>query len=122
MNDYQIVQDVGRSKFSLVYKGRKKKTVMFYALKCVDKSQKRKIMHEVKFLREFTSFTRPVVHKFAAATLRHSSEMFKCLSRGGPAAIDSKWGGVLTNLPARRSPPQPLRCAISRVVRNGEPP
>lgn len=52
MNDYQIVQDVGRSKYSLVYKGRKKKTVMFYALKCVDKSQKRKIMHEVKFLRE----------------------------------------------------------------------
>jgi serine/threonine protein kinase len=54
MNDYQIVQDVGRSKYSLVYKGRKKKTVMFYALKCVDKSQKRKIMHEVKFLREFS--------------------------------------------------------------------
>ena len=55
MNDYQIVQDVGRSKYSLVYKGRKKKTVMFYALKCVDKSQKRKIMHEVKFLRKFSS-------------------------------------------------------------------
>ncbi len=57
MNDYQIIQDVGRSKHSMVYKGRKKKTVQFFALKCVDKTQKQKIMREVKFLRKplFTS-------------------------------------------------------------------
>jgi hypothetical protein len=41
----------------MVYKGRKKKTVQFFALKCVDKTQKQKIMREVKFLRKplFTS-------------------------------------------------------------------
>ena len=93
MNDYQILQDIGRSKSAMVYKvddayswiqsiarksysmnldlqyapcldlqngpwftvcslnldwqGRKKKTIEFFALKCVDKSQKQKIMHEV---------------------------------------------------------------------------
>eukprot|EP00961_Rhodomonas_salina_P159589 2149273-Rhodomonas_salina.2 len=44
MNDYQILQDIGKSKSSLVYKGRKKKTIEFYALKCVDKSQKQKVV------------------------------------------------------------------------------
>ncbi|EKX45990.1 hypothetical protein GUITHDRAFT_70825 [Guillardia theta CCMP2712] len=50
MNDYQIMQDIGKSKHAMVYKGRKKKTIQFYALKCVDKSQKQKIMREVRFL------------------------------------------------------------------------
>ena len=50
MNDYQIIQDIGRSKHAMVYKGRKKKTIQFFALKCVDKSQKHKIMREVRFL------------------------------------------------------------------------
>ena len=50
MNDYQIIQDIGRSKHAMVYKGRKKKTIQFFALKCVDKSQKQKIMREVRFL------------------------------------------------------------------------
>ena len=89
MNDYQLLQDIGRSKTAMVYKvwsqavikllheicshrrpkgaksseslqrlsdqpfgprapqGRKRKTIEFFALKCVDKSQKSKIMHEV---------------------------------------------------------------------------
>jgi len=46
----QIIQDIGRSKHAMVYKGRKKKTIQFFALKCVDKSQKHKIMREVRFL------------------------------------------------------------------------
>jgi len=50
MNDYQIIQDIGRSKHVMVYKGHKKKTIQFYALKCVDKTQKNKIMREVRFL------------------------------------------------------------------------
>uniref|UniRef100_A0A7S0HXU4 Protein kinase domain-containing protein n=1 Tax=Hanusia phi TaxID=3032 RepID=A0A7S0HXU4_9CRYP len=50
MNDYQIMQDIGKSKYAMVYKGRKKKTIQYYALKCVDKSQKQKIMREVRFL------------------------------------------------------------------------
>ena len=50
MNDYQIISDIGRSKHAMVYKGRKKKTIEFFALKCVDKSQKQKVMREVRFL------------------------------------------------------------------------
>ena len=50
MNDYQIISDIGRSKHAMVYKGRKKKTIEFFALKCVDKSQKHKVMREVRFL------------------------------------------------------------------------
>ncbi|KAJ1482244.1 hypothetical protein T484DRAFT_1804611 [Baffinella frigidus] len=46
MNDYQIIQDIGRSKHAMVYKGRKKKSIQFFALKCVDKSEKGKIMRE----------------------------------------------------------------------------
>ena len=59
MNDYQILQDIGKSKSALVYKGRKKKTVEFYALKCVDKSQKQKVSfpdsHRIRLTRRFVA-------------------------------------------------------------------
>ncbi|CAI0627007.1 unnamed protein product [Linum tenue] len=50
MNRFHIYEAIGRGKCSTVYKGRKKKTIEYYAIKSVDKSQKRKVLHEVKIL------------------------------------------------------------------------
>ncbi|MED6121685.1 hypothetical protein PIB30_032454 [Stylosanthes scabra] len=50
MNQYHIYEAIGRGKYSTVYKGRKKKTIEYFAIKSVDKSQKNKVLHEVKIL------------------------------------------------------------------------
>ncbi|XP_010245352.1 PREDICTED: serine/threonine-protein kinase RUNKEL [Nelumbo nucifera] len=50
MNQYHIYEAIGRGKYSTVYKGRKKKTIEYFAIKSVDKSQKRKVLQEVRIL------------------------------------------------------------------------
>ncbi|KAK0608371.1 hypothetical protein LWI29_029780 [Acer saccharum] len=46
MNHYHIYEAIGRGKYSSVYKGRKKKTIEYFAIKSVDKSQKSKVLQE----------------------------------------------------------------------------
>lgn len=50
MNQYHIYEAIGRGKYSTVYKGRKKKTIEYFAIKSVDKSQKSKVLQEVRIL------------------------------------------------------------------------
>lgn len=50
MNQYHIYEAIGRGKHSTVYKGRKKKTIEYYAIKSVEKSQKTKVLQEVRTL------------------------------------------------------------------------
>ncbi|KAI0511858.1 hypothetical protein KFK09_012492 [Dendrobium nobile] len=50
MNNYHVYEAIGRGKHSTVYKGRMKKSIEYYAIKSVDKSQRSKILHEVKML------------------------------------------------------------------------
>ncbi|KAG0453683.1 hypothetical protein HPP92_024987 [Vanilla planifolia] len=50
MNNYHVYEAIGRGKHSSVYKGRLKKTIEYYAIKSVDKSQRSKVLHEVKML------------------------------------------------------------------------
>ncbi|XP_042494570.1 serine/threonine-protein kinase RUNKEL [Macadamia integrifolia] len=61
MNQYHIYEAIGRGKYSTVYKGRKKKTIEYFAIKSVDKSQKSKVLQEVKILH---SLDHPNVLKF----------------------------------------------------------
>jgi serine/threonine protein kinase len=42
-----IYDKIGRGKHSVVYKGRKKKTIQYYAIKSVEKSQKSRVLQEV---------------------------------------------------------------------------
>ncbi|KEG12095.1 protein kinase [Trypanosoma grayi] len=51
MNNYQIYDEVGKGRFSNVYKGRRKKTIEYYAISSVDKSQRQRVLANVKFLR-----------------------------------------------------------------------
>ncbi|KAG4971237.1 hypothetical protein JHK84_037308 [Glycine max] len=46
MNQYHIYEAIGRGRYSTVYKGRKKKTIEYFAIKSVDKSQKTKVLEE----------------------------------------------------------------------------
>uniref|UniRef100_A0A7I4CYJ5 Protein kinase domain-containing protein n=1 Tax=Physcomitrium patens TaxID=3218 RepID=A0A7I4CYJ5_PHYPA len=50
MNQYHIYEAIGRGKHSVVYKGRKKKSIEYYAIKSVEKSQKTKVLQEVRTL------------------------------------------------------------------------
>ncbi|XP_078440235.1 kinase family with ARM repeat domain-containing protein [Wolffia australiana] len=50
MNNYHIYEAIGRGKHSVVYKGRKKKTIEYYAIKSVEKSQRSKVLHAGKIL------------------------------------------------------------------------
>ncbi|KXZ51880.1 hypothetical protein GPECTOR_11g315 [Gonium pectorale] len=48
MNNYHIYEKIGHGKHSTVYKGRKKKTISYYAIKSVDKTQKGRVLQEVR--------------------------------------------------------------------------
>ncbi|KAF5736920.1 Serine/threonine-protein kinase ULK4 [Tripterygium wilfordii] len=61
MNQYHVYEAIGRGKYSNVYKGRKKKSIEYFAIKSVDKSHKNKILHEVRILH---SLDHPNVLKF----------------------------------------------------------
>ncbi|XP_059632663.1 serine/threonine-protein kinase RUNKEL [Cornus florida] len=61
MNHYHIYEAIGRGKYSTVYKGRKKKTIEYFAIKSVDKLQKSKVLQEVRILH---SLDHPNVLKF----------------------------------------------------------
>ncbi|XP_052191599.1 serine/threonine-protein kinase RUNKEL [Diospyros lotus] len=61
MNQYHVYEAIGHGKHSTVYKGRKKKTIEYFAVKSVDKSQKSKVQQEVKILH---SLDHPNVLKF----------------------------------------------------------
>jgi hypothetical protein len=43
-----IYEKIGKGKHSVVYKGRKKKTIQYYAVKSVEKSQKGRVLQEVR--------------------------------------------------------------------------
>ena len=52
MNNYHIYEEIGRGKYSVVYKvrstqGRKKKTIEYVAVKSVEKSRRKKVLNEV---------------------------------------------------------------------------
>jgi serine/threonine-protein kinase ULK4 len=61
MNNYHIYEEIGRGKYSVVYKGRKKKTIEFVAVKSVDRLRRKKLMNEVRI---FHNLDHPNVLKF----------------------------------------------------------
>lgn len=63
MNDYHVFEAIGHGKHSTVHKGRKKKTLEYFACKSVDKSQRSKVLQEVKVLH---ALNHPNVLKFCA--------------------------------------------------------
>ena len=63
MDRYHIYEAIGRGKHSVVYKGRRKKTIQHYAIKSVDKSQRPRVLQEVQVLR---SLSHDLVLKFYA--------------------------------------------------------
>ena len=50
MNNYHIYDEIGRGKASVVYKGRKKKTIEYLAVKSVEKHRRNKILNEVRIM------------------------------------------------------------------------
>lgn len=52
MNNYHIYEEVGRGKYSVVYKGRKKKSIEYVAVKSVERSRKKKLMEEIQIFQQ----------------------------------------------------------------------
>mmetsp|Transcript_73167 Transcript_73167/g.128920 ORF Transcript_73167/g.128920 Transcript_73167/m.128920 type:complete len:1302 (-) Transcript_73167:67-3972(-) len=50
MQNYQIYEEIGKGKHSIVYKGRKKKSIDYFAVKSIEKSQRAKVLNEVQIL------------------------------------------------------------------------
>ncbi len=48
MNNYHIYEEIGRGKQSVVYKGRKKKSIEYVAVKSLEKTKRKKVLNEVK--------------------------------------------------------------------------
>jgi serine/threonine-protein kinase ULK4 len=55
MNNYHIYDPVGKGKYSVVYKGRKKKSIEYVAVKSVERSRKKKLMDEVSIFQMIES-------------------------------------------------------------------
>ncbi|CCW62407.1 unnamed protein product [Phytomonas sp. EM1] len=50
MNEYQLLEEIGRGTLSRVYKGRKRNTIDFYAIHSVDKSMRQRVLNNVRIL------------------------------------------------------------------------
>jgi len=47
MDNFQIYEEIGKGSSSVVYKGRKRKTIEYAAVKCIEKHHKQKVFNEV---------------------------------------------------------------------------
>ena len=54
MNNFHIYEEIGRGKYSVVYKGRKKKTIEYVAVKSVERNRRKKLMNEVRIFHNLT--------------------------------------------------------------------
>jgi serine/threonine-protein kinase ULK4 len=52
MNNYSLTEEIGRGNYSVVYKGRRKQSIEYYAIKSVEKQNKEKVLNEVSMLHE----------------------------------------------------------------------
>lgn len=52
MNNYHIYESIGKGVHSVVYKGRKKKHIEYYAIKSIQKTQKIEVHQEVKIIHD----------------------------------------------------------------------
>jgi len=50
MNNYHLYEEIGRGKFSVVYKSRYKRTLQYYAIKSIEKSRKKITANEARIL------------------------------------------------------------------------
>ena len=46
LNDFHIYEEIGKGKHSVVYKGRKKQSLQYVAIRSVEKSQRSKLLNE----------------------------------------------------------------------------
>ncbi|CAI2366337.1 unnamed protein product [Moneuplotes crassus] len=51
MNNYHIYDEIGHGKYSTVYKGKKKKSIQYVAVKSVEKNRRKKVINEHRILK-----------------------------------------------------------------------
>jgi serine/threonine protein kinase len=53
MNNFFFIEEIGKGKYSVVYKGRRKQTIEYYAIKSAEKVHKEKVLNEVTITKIF---------------------------------------------------------------------
>ncbi|CAI2363171.1 unnamed protein product [Moneuplotes crassus] len=61
MNNYHIYEEIGHGKYSIVYKGKKKKSIQYVAVKSVEKNRRKKVINEHRILK---TLNHPNILKF----------------------------------------------------------
>ena len=61
MNNYQIYEEIGKGRHSTVYKGRKKRSIEYYAIASIDKGQRARVLNSVHHIR---ALSHPNIVKF----------------------------------------------------------
>ncbi|KAK1428959.1 hypothetical protein QVD17_17800 [Tagetes erecta] len=72
MNHYHLYEAIGQGKYSTVYKGRKKKSIEYFALKSLDKSHKSNLLQEVRI---FCSLDHPNNTVLEVTSLEQDSKL-----------------------------------------------
>lgn len=63
MNNYNLTEEIGRGKYSIVYKGRKKKSIQYFAVKSVEKPHREKVLNEVQYHFEYLIRKVSIMHR-----------------------------------------------------------
>ena len=116
MNNYIIYEEIGKGKFSVVHKGRKKKTLEFVTLKSFDKSRKNRVFNEVKIIH---NLNHPNILRFQNwyETRNHYWIIYEYCSGGDLRSIIQHDKTVLENV--MRSFSKDLCCALMYMHSNG---
>lgn len=54
MNNYHLYEEIGHGKFAVVYKGRKRYTIHYVAIKSVEKNRREKVLAEIRVLSQLS--------------------------------------------------------------------
>lgn len=77
--DFRLHDEIGRSSRSQVYKGRRRNTIEYYAVKSVDKKRRSRVSRQVRYYRGYVNTTYRL--HMPVSTLREKTKDFGIVSQ-----------------------------------------
>jgi serine/threonine protein kinase len=108
MNNFILYDELGKGTHTVVYKGRKKKTVEFFAIKSFEKTQKSLVLNEIRIL-QLLRHRHVVGYHNWYETKNHFWIVFEYLSGGGLSDLITKDKGL----------PEPMLKVLAKMLAEG---